>query len=295
MLIIHNQRAAVRREARFRAVLDSLKAAGCPMVVQQTQAAGDAGRFAAAASRRTFDLVVVAGGDGTINDTINGFTPDSPALGLIPLGTANVLAHELGQGMKPDAIVRSLIAGQRIAVYPGVVNGRRFMMMAGVGFDAHVVNGVKRPMKLRLGKLAYALEALRQLVLHPCPPLDAQIDGRPVVAATLVAQRGRLYGGRFTLAPDANLKIPLFQATLFPRAGRLAMAGYSAALPLGLLTRLGLVEHVEARCIEVAGHPGDPVQADGDVIAHLPAKLTLDDHPIHITVPPTGDSAKKPI
>jgi YegS/Rv2252/BmrU family lipid kinase len=259
------------------------------MVIRQTQTAGDAGRFAGAADRATFDLVVVAGGDGTINDTINGFTPNSPALGLIPLGTANVLAHELGLGKAPDAIVHGLLTERRIMVYPGVVNGRRFMMMAGVGFDAHVVNGVGRPMKRRLGKLAYALEALRQLILYPCPPLDARIDGRPVTAATLVAQRGRLYGGRFVLAPEANLTSPLFQATLFPRAGRLAMAGYTTALPLGLLTRLGLVKHLEARCIEIAGRPGDPVQADGDVIAHLPARVTLDDHPIHIAVPSTED------
>lgn len=288
LLIIHNQRAAARREARFRDVLDGLEAAGCPLVVRQTQAAGDAGRIAGAADRARFDLVVVAGGDGTINDTINGFTPDSPALGLIPLGTANVLAHELGLGLDPDAIVRDLTCGRRVTVYPGVVNDRRFMMMAGAGFDAHVVQGVRRPVKRRLGKLAYALEAVRQLALYPCPPLEARVDGRTVVAATLVIQRGRRYGGRFILAPEADLLVPRFQVTLFPRAGRLAMAGYTAALPLGLLTRLRLVQHMEAQRVEIAGRPGDPVQGDGDVIAHLPATVTLDDYPIHIAVPPIG-------
>lgn len=289
LLIIHNVRAAAPRHARFRAVLDRLEAAGCPMVVRETRAAGDAGRFAAAADRSAFDLVVVAGGDGTVNDAINGFTPETPALGLIPLGTANVLAHELDLGTEPASIARCLTAGRSIPIHPGVVNGRRFMMMAGAGFDAHVVSGVRRPLKRRLGKLVYALEAFRQLALYPCPPLDVRIDGRPVTAATLVAQRGRHYGGRFVLAPDADLHAPGLQAVLFPRSGRLAMACYSAALPLGLLTRLGLIEHLSARRIEIAGRPGDPVQGDGDVIAHLPAVVTLDRHPIHIAVPPPDD------
>jgi YegS/Rv2252/BmrU family lipid kinase len=285
LLVIHNHAAAAKRRERFEAVVAGLAAAGCAVTVRRTEDAGDAARFAAEAHPEDVDIIAVAGGDGTINDALNGFGPDSPPLGLIPLGTANVLAHEIGLSLEPERIVACLLGGATRSVVPGVVNGRRFMMMASIGFDAHVVGGVRKAVKRRIGKLAYALEALRQLVRYPCPPLEVRVDGQPVKAATLVAQRGRLYGGRFVLAPEADLGQALFQATLFPRAGRLAMAGYSLALPLGLLTRLGLVRHVAARTIEVTSRPGDPVQGDGDVVARLPATLSLADHPVRLVVP----------
>ncbi len=286
ILIIHNVAASRPRSGRFRDVLARLDAAPCTVTIREMTGAGDALRLARAATPADFDLIAVAGGDGTLNDAINGVGPESPPLGVIPLGTANVLAHETGLGVDPPRIVSGLLSGHRQPVVPGVVNGRRFMMMAGVGFDAHVVGGVRRPVKRKLGKAAYMLEAARQLAINPCPHLDARIDGQPVAAATLVASRGRLYGGRFLLAPNADLRAPQLSVTLFPRRGRLAMAGYSAALPLGLLNRMNLVRNVTARRIEVTGPVGDPVQGDGDVIARLPATIGLAEHPVVLAVPP---------
>lgn len=297
LLVVLNRRAARRRMARLRDVLALLEAGGCTYEVKEIAAAGDAARFVAEASPETVDAIAIAGGDGTINDAINGIHADTPPLGLIPLGTANVLAHEIGLETDPAAIAAALIRGDRLAVVPGQVNGRRFMMMASVGFDAHVVRGVRGDIKRRIGKIVYALSALRQLVRYPCPHLAATIDGVPVTAATLVISRGRLYGGRFVMAPDADLATPEFHVSIFRRKGRLAMAGYSVALPLGLLTRWKLIGHVTARTIEVADRPGDPVQADGDVTACLPVRIGLADHPIQLIVPPgtgaaTGSTTK---
>ncbi|WP_176525271.1 diacylglycerol/lipid kinase family protein [Caenispirillum bisanense] len=286
LLIILNRRAAQKRMDRFRAVLGLLDAVGCTYEVKETQAAGDAARFAAEAAAETVDAVAVAGGDGTINDAINGFHPATPPLGLIPLGTANVLAHEIGLATDPAAIAAALTAGRCLSVVPGQANGRRFMMMASVGFDAHVVGGVRRSVKRRIGKLVYVLSALRQLLRYPCPHLTALVDGRPVTAATLVVSRGRLYGGRYVMAPAADLATPEFQVSIFRRKGRLAMAGYSAALPLGLLNRWNLIDHVVARRVEVHARPGDPVQADGDTATALPVVIDLADQAIEVLVPP---------
>jgi diacylglycerol kinase (ATP) len=286
LLIIHNHQASRKRADRFRTVLARLQADGCSFEVKQTHAAGDAARFAAEADPATVDLIAVAGGDGTINDAINGFRPDSPPLGLIPLGTANVLAHEIGLGTSPDAIAAALRGTEHLSVVPGVVNGHRFMMMASVGFDAHVVGGVRKSVKRRIGKAAYMFEACRQLALYPCSHLDIRIDGEPVTAATLVISRGRLYGGRFLMAPEADLGEPKLVVTAFRRKGRLAMAGYTAALVLGLLNRWQLIDHIPARSIEVLGRHSDPVQGDGDVICALPATIGLADHPIRLAIPP---------
>lgn len=299
LLIILNRRAAQKRFARLQAVLAQLDAIGCTYEIRETYAAGDAARYAAEASAEVVDVIAVAGGDGTINDAINGFHEASPPLGLIPLGTANVLAHEIGLGTEPASIVDALTAGGFLSVTPGEVNGHRFMMMASVGFDAHVVSGVRGSIKRRLGKFVYALSALRQLVRYSCPHLAVQVDGEPVVAATLVISRGRLYGGRFVMAPEADLRRPDLTVSIFRRKGRLAMAGYSAALPLGLLNRWKLIEHVRARSIEVFDRHGDPVQADGDVVSVLPARIGLADCPIRLVMPlgaggfdPSGSTTK---
>lgn len=287
LLVILNHSLGQRRDRQFRHVLAGLRDVGCAVDVRSAHVPGDAGRLARAADRSAFDAIAVAGGDGTLNDALNGLTATSPALGLIPIGTANVLAREIGLDSRPEAVVGCLARGRVVAIRPGLANGRRFFMMASAGFDAQVVDGLDLGLKQRIGKAAYAVEAMRRIVHYPCPPLDLRIDGRAISAATLVACRGRHYGGRFVLAPRANLTEPRFQVALFRRPGRLAMAGYSLALPLGLLTRLNLIDHVIADRIEIAGPAGAPVQGDGDVIARLPVAITIAPDPVRLIVPGT--------
>ncbi len=286
LLIILNRRAARKRFRRFQEVLSLLDAVGCAYEVKEILAEGDAARHVAAVDPATVDRIALAGGDGTINDAINGVRADTPPLGLIPLGTANVLAHEIGLRTDPATIARVLLAGEVVPVVPGTVNGRRFMMMASAGFDAHVVRGVGGDLKRRVGKIVYALSALRQLLRYPCPHLAVTVDGQPVTAATVVVSRGRLYGGRFVMAPEASLEREELFVSLFRRRGRLAMAGYSAALPLGLLNRWSLIGHVTARSVEVGDRHGDPVQIDGDILSALPARFGLAEVPVQLIVPP---------
>ncbi len=160
-LIILNRRAARIRMDRFEDVLGRLDAAGARYEIVETRAAGDAARHMAGA--RGVNAVVVAGGDGTINDAIQGYNADSPPLGLIALGTANVLSHELGIGTDAARIAETLLRGEPLAIWPGQVGKRRFVMMASAGFDAHVVRNLNRSLKQKIGKFAYAVVALQQL------------------------------------------------------------------------------------------------------------------------------------
>lgn len=282
-LIILNRRAARTRMDRFEDVLERLDAAGARYEIVETRAAGDAARLLAGA--RGFDAVVVAGGDGTVNDAIQGYHADSPPLALIALGTANVLSHELGIGTNAERIAETLLGGEPLAIWPGQVGERRFVMMASAGFDAHVVRNLSRSLKQKIGKFAYAVVALQQLRRYSCPLLDVRIDGKPVVASTVVVSRGRFYGGRFVLAPGADLAVPEFHVVLFPRKGRLAMAGYCAALPLGLLLRWGLVHSVTGRKVEIGGASSDPLQVDGDAVSSLPARIEVASQSITVLRP----------
>ncbi|HLM11990.1 MAG TPA: acylglycerol kinase family protein, partial [Reyranella sp.] len=127
MLLIVNPTAGRRRRGLVAAVASRVRAGGWTVDIVETQAAGDARRLAETCDASRYSVIAVAGGDGTINEVINGLAgrgADAPAVGIVPLGTANVLAHELGLGFSAAAVARTMIAGRPLLVQPGeAVNG----------------------------------------------------------------------------------------------------------------------------------------------------------------------------
>lgn len=283
--IIHNPRAAKKRAERFDAVLSTLRAAGHRYDIVVTTKAGDAAAFARETTRDMADVLVVAGGDGTVNDALQGIGPETPPLGLLPLGTANVLAHEIGIGTHPQRIANCLMRGEVLPVHPGEVNGHRFMMMAGVGLDAQVVSDLRRTVKSRFGKAAYLIEVTRTLRRWPCNDIILTTQDADHRAATVVVSRGKRYGGSFILAPQGDIAAPAFQVTLFPSGRPLSVFARFVAIPLRLLHPLKLVQQFEAHGLDIAGPVGDPVQADGDIVAVLPARIGLSRDTVDLCVP----------
>jgi diacylglycerol kinase (ATP) len=286
LLIIFNPAAGWHRRQRLAPVLAHLRAHGCPYVLRETQAAGDAERFAATVDRAAFDVVVAAGGDGTVNETINGLARPGLPLAVIPLGTANVLAAEMGLRTDPAAVARCVALGQPRPIALGAANGRRFILMAGAGFDAHVVAAVSVPMKRWLGKGAYALAVLRQLLVFNYPGYEVLTDNTLRRAASVIVTNSRFYGGPFVCAPAANLESGTLQVCLFERAGRLATIGYALALFAGGLPRLSSYRLIEARRIEIRGRPGEPMQVDGDGIGRLNAAIEVLPKALDLVFPP---------
>jgi YegS/Rv2252/BmrU family lipid kinase len=258
-------------------------------VLRETQAPGDAERFAAEVDPGAFDLVVVAGGDGTVNETINGLARSGLPLALIPLGTANVLAAEIGLRTDPAAVARCVALGQPRPITLGAANGRRFILMAGAGFDAHVVAGVSVPMKRWLGKGAYVLSILRQLLVFDFPSYEVLSDNTVHRAASVIITNARYYGGRFVCAPEARLESATLQVCLFERGGRLAAIGYALALFSGRLPRLSSYRLIEARRIEVRGRPGEPIQVDGDGIGQLNVAIQVLPQALDLVFSPRAD------
>lgn len=288
--IIYNARAAKKRTARFNAVLAALEAAGHRCELLTTAAAGDAAAFARETTREIADVLVVAGGDGTVNDALQGIGPHTPPLGLLPLGTANVLAHEIGIGTDPGRIAHCLMSGTARPIRPGVVNGRRFMMMAGVGLDAQVVSDLRRTVKSRFGKAAYLIEVTRTLRRWPGGDISLSAGGSAHRGATVIVSRGKRYGGSFILAPQGDIAAPTFQVTLFPSGGPLSVFARFVAIPLRLLRPLRLARQFEADTLDIAGPVGDPVQADGDIVARLPVRIGIDGTPIALLMPPPASA-----
>jgi diacylglycerol kinase (ATP) len=291
MTVVFNPTAGGRRRARLDETLKLLRASGCEVAVQATAARGDAETIARGfgAPPLAQDLLVIAGGDGTINEAVNGLLSaggdGASSMALVPLGTANVLANEIGLATAPAAVARAIARGASVRAYVGVANGRCFTAMAGAGFDAHVVANVSLRLKRLLGKGAYILESLRQLWRFPFPRYHVTVDGQSYEAASVIVAKGHFYAGRYVCAPEARLDEPEFHVCLFERGGRWNAIRYALALALGRLPRLPDFRILRGRAVTIDGPPGDPLQGDGDIIARLPARIEIAPQPLRLIVP----------
>ena len=291
ILAVFNPAAGRNRRPRFDHIVAALRAMSCVVTVVETTAPGHAETIARQAGAE-FDVIAAAGGDGTVNEIVNGLAgkaaasgAQSIALGIIPLGTANVLADEIGLARDVSAVTRTLAQGPIRPIHVGRVNGRRFVMMAGAGFDANVVNGVSLTLKKRLGPLAYVWQAAVQAFREDGAGCDVTIDGTSYATVSVVVCNGRRYGGPFIAAPDAALDEDRFHVVLMQGRGWFNIARYGLALMLGCISKLSDVRLVIGRDVTVSGVPGRPVQADGDIVAHLPAHIDVDPEPVRLIFP----------
>ncbi|MGH6931840.1 MAG: diacylglycerol/lipid kinase family protein [Dongiaceae bacterium] len=294
--IIFNPAAGRRRRRRLEQVLKHLRRADLEIVLHATRVRGDAERFArdiaiADSPDDRFDMLVAAGGDGTIGEVVNGLmsVPDAarrPPLALVPLGTANVLATEIGLGKSPRAATAAISGGIPRPIYIGTVCGRCFTMMVGAGFDAQAVATVDLDLKRRIGWVAYVVATAKVALRYGSPRYRVEADGQAYEAASVIVSKGRYYGGPFLLAPDARLDQPEFHVCLFERDGTWHSIRYGLALLLGILPRLSGYRIVTGRSILVDGPAGAPLQGDGDLIGTVPARIELSATTLTLMLPP---------
>ena len=275
LLVILNPAAGQRHGRRFRATLALLDQLGCQVTLKETSAPGDATRLAGEIKPGEFDVLVAAGGDGTINEILNGMVGTDLALAILPLGTANVLAAEIGLDLTPRGVAETIVHGRQRPVACGKAGERYFTQMAGVGFDAHVVAGVGLALKRRIGKGAYVVEAVRQGFVFGHPRYRVTVDGEVHEAASVIVANGRHYAGRYLLAPEASIEDPHFQVCLFLRSGPLAVTRYGLALQTGRLPYRSDLKRFPGRHVKIEGPSGDPVQGDGDIVARLPVEVSV--------------------
>ncbi|MCB4822380.1 diacylglycerol/lipid kinase family protein [Roseicella aerolata] len=289
MLIVFNPAAGARRRRRLSRALEALARAGIPARVAETRHPGHATALAREAAGDGVPIIVAAGGDGTIAEVAAGLAGSAARLGILPLGTANVLAAELGLPPRPEAAAAVLAAGRAALLRPGLARfgdgtERLFVQMLGAGFDAEVVARLDLGLKRRLGRGAYALQGLRELARYPFPPFTAVLDGEAVEVASAIISKGRLYAGRHLLAPAAVPGESGFQVALFRPGGPWRAALCGAALPLDLLPRMPGVTLRRAWHVRLDG-PAVPVQADGDPAGRLPVEVTEAPGPLRVMLP----------
>ena len=289
MLIIFNPAAGQRRRQRLDRALAVLRRLGQEHRLVETGHPGHAEALAREAAGEGRPVVVAAGGDGTIAEVASGLAGGRAALGVLPLGTANVFAWELGIPVRPEAAARLLAEGEARVLHPGEVRfadgrTRLFVQMLGAGFDAAVVANLDLRLKRRIGRGAYVWGAVRELGRYRFPPLRVVFEEQERRASSVIVSKGRLYAGRHLLAPGAEMAQPGFQVALFGGSGPVAAAAYGAALPLNLLPRMPGLLLRPATWLRIEGE-GVAVQADGDPVGWLPVEVRVAPDPLRVVLP----------
>ena len=211
--VIYNPTAGGGREALLCRFVAELERQGASVRLYYTKGPNDATDYLNGLPDQG-DCVVAVGGDGTTNEVLNGLA-SGVALGVFATGTANVLAKELGLPKKPEQAAQVVMQGKSVSVTPARLNGRRFIMMCGIGYDAWVVNGVNLGIKERFGKLAYVQSMLSQIGRYGQRHYRVEVDGRPLDCFSAIITNGRHYGGSFVLSNEANILRPQVQVLLF--------------------------------------------------------------------------------
>jgi diacylglycerol kinase (ATP) len=292
--VIFNPVARGNKARRFRRRLEAF---GAQCALKATTAPGDARRLAAGAVQEGFDVVVAAGGDGTVNEVLNGLgdAPDGFAracLGVLPLGTVNVFARELGLPLRPERAWEVLQHGRETRIDlpcaeftdQGARRRQYFAQLAGAGMDARAIELVDWEHKKRVGPLAYFIAGLKAL-RETKPKITVRVDGREVAGELVLIGNGRLYAGPLGVFPAADLRDGLLDLCVFPRINWLT---FLRCLP-GLLARRKLPERVvrriRAATFELAGESPAAFELDGEWTGHLPATFSVEREKLRVMVP----------
>lgn len=274
--LIANPAAGSGRIKTIEQVREYLECKGASVDLYLTGKRGDAVLAAKVAAEEGFDTVVVMGGDGTLNEVVNGLAGSSVNLGFIPLGTVNVFALETGIPMDPIKACDVIYNGSPTKISLGRVNDRYFVLMAGIGFDAYVVYGVNLKLKRFSGRISYVIKALTSLFSFPGYQLEIELDnGERIAAYGIVVGNGKYYGGSMSVTPSAELTRGDLDVCLFKGKGPANMLRYV----WGIMRRKHLgysdVEYRTVKGLRVSSKGESYIQADGDAVGKLPAEFSV--------------------
>jgi YegS/Rv2252/BmrU family lipid kinase len=267
------------------AVVAALLARGLPVTARVTAGPGDATVLAREAIDSGADLIIAHGGDGTVHEVLQAMVGGSVPLGLWPVGTANVLARELGLPRTAAALADVLAVGRTRRISVGRAGQRYFVLMAGIGADADVIRGVSPALKRLTGQGAYWLAACLRLRHWPPPRFVVEVDGREYPATFAVAANASTYAGGLMFAPHARMDDEVLDLCLFDVTSRLRFARYLAAARRGAhLGRPGVTCVTTSRA-RARGEPGRWVQVDGELLGPLPVDIECVPAALSLVVP----------
>ncbi|HJQ23249.1 MAG TPA: diacylglycerol kinase family protein [Blastocatellia bacterium] len=291
-VIIYNPmsgRAGSRAE-NARRMIALLSARGIEAEAQATAAPDDATRLAREAVSRGVETIISYGGDGTLNEVIQGVARSSVALAVWPGGTSNVVARDLLMPFSADALADVIAARKTRRVTLGLARSvggaaRYFLMMAGIGLDASIARSVNKRLKRRAGELAYWVSGIKHLLTWPAERFTITVDGRRFESAFAIIGNGKGYGGGMLLTPHARLDEDLFEVYILPPLkSNLAYMRVLSACMRGKPEASGATM-IKGRRVEANSSHAPWVEMDGEVIGPLPMSFEAVPDALTLIVP----------
>lgn len=303
--IIFNPTAKGNKARHFRRHLDEY-AAECTL--KPTKAVGDARRLAALAVEEGFEIIVAAGGDGTLNEVLNGIV-DAPKgferarLGVLPLGTVNVFAREVRIPLKLNEALQTLRTGRETLIDLGTVdyeeNGkpvrRCFAQLAGAGLDARAIELVDWRLKKKIGPLAYVIAGLRALTENQIK-IKVSDGKREEIGELALIGNGSLYGGQFRIFPPADMRDGLMDACVFAKVGFGTLLRCAPKLLIRGTLPEAATANFRSASLTLTSDSKVPFEIDGEFGGYLPATFSMRRMQARVIVPPviSGSDTRMP-
>lgn len=248
---------------------------GAHVDIVRTRGPGEGSR-AVAERKRDYAAIVAAGGDGTINEVVNGLAGSRVPIGIIPRGTGNVLARELDIPRRLAKSVEVVLGGKELPLDVGMVQERRFILMVSAGYDAQVVYEAHLKRKIRFGYFSFVFPMLRTLKRGNFPEIKVDIDGRSHTCRHVVVANVRGYGGPFRPAPHAIYNDGDFDVVMYQRPGRFSMMRYCfLALCESRKARDDDILRLRCSSLTLSSREAVRYQVDGDPAGVLPCHLQI--------------------
>jgi YegS/Rv2252/BmrU family lipid kinase len=292
--VIFNPAARGNKARRFRHFLNELSQQ-CSL--KATTGPGDARRFAHAAASIGYDIIAAAGGDGTVNEVLNGIGDEENGfaktrLAVLPLGTVNVFARELKIPLRLEHAWKVLKRAHETTIDlaradfldEGSPATRYFMQLGGAGLDARAVELVSWKLKKNAGPLAYFVAGLQALA-EKQPRITVRAEGKKLEGELALLGNGKFYGGPFEIFPGAHLSNGLLDACVFPRVNLQAFLGHAPGFVLHRKLAEGKIQRLHAASMELTSETPAAFELDGEWVGNLPATFSVEPKKLRVIIP----------
>lgn len=251
---------------------------GYEVDLYKTTGQGDATRVAREAKASgDYDIVVAGGGDGTVNEVLNGLMPDPPKMGIMPLGTSNVLARALNIPLLPTRAADAILSGVSKKIDVGLANDRYFAIMLSCGYDAYAIEKTSLKIKRFTGKYAYIWAGIKSIYHFQAPRIHIEADGRPFDsdAMIIVISNAHLYGGNYQLTPEAKIDDGLFDVFIYNGTSITRLIYYGLRVLSHLPLNYRDTIRFRARHLRLESRHRVLYQGDGDLFGELPVTVEV--------------------
>ena len=281
--IIFNPKAGSGKKAILDKIIKILSSTNSIQLFE-TKAAGDATDIARKESDN-FDIIVAAGGDGTINEVVNGINPNT-LLGIIPMGTANIVAIEAGISNNVQNICSVINRGNTKKVYLSNINNKKFILMAGIGYDAQVVKNINPKLKKIFGKLIFVLEGFKQFFKLKEFTITIKTNHQTYNANWVLITNAKHYAGSHSITTSTNIFDEHLVCYIFPNLSKLSFLYNLFLIVLfGDLSKSDKIITIRSSSLEITSDSTTPVQCDGELFGQLPALIKNNRECVNLLIP----------